>query len=186
MKRVIIIFALLLAIPFSFLSSRDFPKPKPLTDEEQIIVILNNIEQGIKEQNILKITDGFARVFQIGDATTARFLLWEQLRNIFEHSHQRFNDSLFQLITPPNGDFTGTWDFEMKIDTIKILNPHIAIAKTWIFFGTATPDTSSDWHFGRKHRENFIFKKEEGGEWRLKKVNKLMKILRKYGNMNQQ
>ena len=182
MKRVIIIFTLLLTIPFSFLSSRDFPKPKPLTDEEQIRVILNNIEQGIKEQNILKVTDGFSRVFQIGDTTTARFLLWERLRNIFENSQQRFDDSLFQLITPPNGNFTGTWDFEMEIDTIKILNPHVAIAKTWIYFGAAPADTTSGWHFGKKHRENFIFKKDENGEWRLKKISGLLKILNTFRN----
>ncbi|NQT66369.1 MAG: hypothetical protein HQ569_02185 [Actinobacteria bacterium] len=174
------VFILFLAIPSSFIFSRDFPLPKPLTDEEQIRVIINNIEQGIREQSVLKTTDGFARVFQIGDTTTARFLLWEKLRSIFENSQHRFDDSLFQLITP-TGDFTGTWDFEMEIDTIRILNPHIAIAKTWIYFGAAPADTTSNWHFGKKHRENFVFRKEENCEWRLKKVNKLMKILRKYG-----
>ena len=183
MKKVFFSCVILL-IHFQLTYSQNFPLPKPLAEEEQIRVILNNIEQGIKEQNILKITDGFSRVIQIGDTTTARFLLWEKLNDIFEHSQNRFNDSLFQFITPPDGEFTGTWDFEMEIDIIKVLNLNKALAKTWIYFGAAPADTTKDWHFGKKHRENLIFRKEDNGEWRMKKLNKLMKILRKYGNLS--
>jgi len=166
------------------LAGQSFPPPKPLSDEAQIRIILNNLEQGIKEQNILKITDGIARVYQHGDSTSARFLLWGRLRTIFDHSQNRWDDSLFLALTPPGANLTGTWDFEMEVDTIRVLNDQIARAETWIYFSASEPDSASAWRFGIKHRENIMFRKIDG-EWRVKKVGKLIRILNSFGkNVN--
>lgn len=174
-------YMLILVIFFSYgLRAQSFPPPKPLTDEQQIRLILHKIEQGIKHQDILQISDGFARVYQSGDSTSARFLLWGKLRRIFEGSQQRWDDSLFQALTPMGGIATGTWDFEMEIDTLRILNDHTAQVKAWIYFGASLPDTGSEWKFGKKHRENIIFKRIDG-QWRVKKVDKLLSIVQGYG-----
>lgn len=171
-----------LIIGFTSLLAQSYPPPKPLTDEEQIRSILHKIEQGIKQQNILKITDGIARVYQHGDSTSTRFLLMRRLTAIFNQAQNRWDDSLFQVVTPPGADLTSTWDFEMEIDTIRVLNDQIAQAKTWIYFSASEPDSTTDWQFGKKHRENIIFRKING-EWRVKKVDKLLKILRRFGNL---
>ncbi|MFB0515332.1 MAG: hypothetical protein ACETWG_01860 [Candidatus Neomarinimicrobiota bacterium] len=58
------------------LRAQSIPPPRYLTDEEQTRIILQRIERGIEDQDILAITDGFARVCNIGDiaTATARFL----------------------------------------------------------------------------------------------------------------
>ena len=165
------------------LQAQSFPPPKPLTDEEQIRIILHNIEQGIKQQNRLKIVDTFARDFNHGDSTSSRHILWRRLRVAFEASQERWQDSLFQTLTPAGTGLTGTWDFELEIDTLRILNDHIAQVRTWIYFGASPPDSTSNWQFGKKHRENIMFRKIDG-KWRIKRVDKLLRIVQHYGNIN--
>ncbi len=169
-----------LVIGSTGLEAQSFPPPKPLTDEEQIRIILHNIEQGIKQQNRLKIVDSFSQNFNHGDSTSSRHILWRRLRMVFENSQERWQDSLFQTITPMESGQTGTWDFELEIDTLRILNDHIAQVKAWIYFGASPPDSTSNWPFGKKHRENIMFRKIDG-EWRVKKVEKLIRILSDFG-----
>lgn len=169
-----------LAMGFINLQAQAFPPPKPLTDEEQIRIILQDIEQGIKEQNRLKIVDRFTRDFNHEDSTSSRHILWKRLRVVFETSQGRWQDSLFQTLTPPGAGLTGTWDFELEVDTLRILNDQTAQVKAWIYFGASPTDSSSNWPFGKKYRENIMFRKIDG-EWRVKRVNKLLKLIQIFG-----
>jgi hypothetical protein len=76
---------------------------------------------------------------------------------------------------------TGTWDFDLEIDTLRILNDHIAQVKAWIYFGASPPDSTSNWQFGKKHRENIMFRKVDG-TWRIKRISKLLWALERFGN----
>ncbi len=165
------ILMLVLLLP-ALAAAQSIPPPRYLTDEEQIRIILQRIEQGIKDQDILAITDGFARVYNIDGTPTARFLLWEQLRDAFDRTEARREDSLFQALTPPQADLTSTWDFELEIDTVQVLGGGQALAHTWIYLGAAQPDSTSEWRFGRKQRENIRFQKIDG-EWRVVHLTRL-------------
>ena len=169
-----------LALGFANLQAQAFPPPKPLTDEEQIRIILQDIVQGIKQQNRLQIVNDFSGSFNHGDSTSSRHMLWKRLRLIFEASQARWQDSLFQTLTPPGAGLTGTWDFELEVDTLRILNDQTAQVKAWIYFGASPPDSSGSWPFGKKHRENIMFRKIDG-EWRVKRVNKLLKLIQIFG-----
>lgn len=180
LKTIYLGILILLVAPTIY--GQNFPQPRPLTDEEEIQLLLINIEQGIKEQNILKITDGFDRVYEIGDTITARYLLWDRLQSSFRNSQNRLKDSLFQLITPKKANISYTWDFELEIDTIRVLNDNSAKAVTKMFFSAYVPDSSSGEHYRKKQKEIIMFNKVDG-EWRIKKVDKLMRFISKYGDM---
>ena len=161
---------------FSHLAAQDYPPAKPLTDEMQIRLNLQKIEQGIKEQNLIKITDGFANEVESNGKLLNRKALSEKFKTTFNSYKNRKDDPAFIKRKPPRASLTTTWDFEIDIDDIKFLNGSTALAKTWIYFVSAEPDTTNKkWKFGKKYRENIRFQKVYG-EWRVKKIEKLSKV----------
>lgn len=175
-RRIGLFIHLIIVFSMTTLVAQSIPPPKYLTDEEQIHILLHRIEQGIKDQDILAITDCFARVYNIGDTTTARFLLWERLQGTFRGAERRRDDSLFQKLTPAGTHLTSTWDFEMEIDTLRILDDRHALAKVRIFLGAAAPDSKSAWEFGKKETETIILEKINN-EWRIKRVHELIRLI---------
>lgn len=173
--------ALVTALSVSFILAQSLPAPKPLSDEEQIRLLLIDLEQGIKCQNLLRLMRGFSESLEYGDSTVTRGDLKARFQSMFNMSNQRREDSLFQALTPVEGDLTGTWDFELEIDTLRFFNDHAAQVKAWVYFGASPPDTTSDWQFGKRHRENIMVSKI-GEEWRMKKVDKLFEVLSKLRN----
>jgi hypothetical protein len=63
---------------------------------------------------------------------------------------------------------------------VRILNAHTAQVKTRVYFAAAAPDSTGDWHFGRKHRENILFRKIDE-DWRVKRIRKFFRVLTGYG-----
>lgn len=159
---------------FSHLIAQDFPPAKPLTDEMQIRLVLQKIEQGIREQNLVKITDGFANEVQSNGKTINRKALSNEFKNTFNNYQTRKDDPKFIKRKPPRVSLTTTWDFEMDIDAIKFINDSTALAKTWIYFAAAKPDTTdTKWQFGKKRGNNIMFRKVKE-EWRVKKEENLL------------
>ncbi len=101
------------------LQAQSFPPAKPLTDEVQIRLVLQKIEQGIKEQNVMKVSDGFANEVESNAKLLNRKTLANQFKTTFNNFQSRGNDSLFIKRKPPRTSLTTTWDFEMDIDDIK-------------------------------------------------------------------
>lgn len=157
------------------LSAQTISPPRYLTDEEQIRILLHRLREGIKRQDLLLITDGFASEIEIGDSTVTLAAARDRLRTAFANAESRREDSRFKELTPPGADLTSTWDFGLQIDTVRFLDERTAVAETRIYFAAAEPDTSAGWQFGRKHRETIRFQKV-GGEWRVRRINQLLGI----------
>jgi hypothetical protein len=168
-----------LSLWFSEVTAQSFPPPKPLTEEEQIRLVITDLEQSLRSRNMLRLLSCFADPLQYGengDSTADRHQLRGFFQQVFAQAENRWNDSLFQLLTPPGNNLSPTWDFHIDIDTVRILNAHTAQVKTRVYFAAAAPDSTGDWHFGRKHRENI------DGEWRTKKVKKFLRVVHYFGN----
>ncbi len=60
---------LLLAL-LAGLSAQAIPPPRYLTDEEQIRILLHRLREGIRQQDLLLITDGFAPEIETDDSTS--------------------------------------------------------------------------------------------------------------------
>ena len=171
------VIGLLLASLNSQTAERQIPPPRYLTDEEAIRILLYNIREGIRQQDLLLITDGFAAELEIGDSTVTLAAAREQLRAAFAGAEARREDPRFKELTPPGPNLTGTWDFGMQIDSVRILDDRTAVAQTRIYFGVAEPDPESEWPLGRRQREAIRFEKIRG-EWRVKGVNTLYSVLK--------
>lgn len=160
----------------SHLSAQDFPPSKPLTDEMQIRLVLQKIEQGIKEQNLIKITDGFANEVESNGKSLNRKALSDEFKNTLNSYQTRKDDPTFSKRKPPKASLTTTWDFEMDIDEIKFLNDSTTLAKTLIYFTSDSlvkEDNKSKKN--KKRRNNLMFRKEKG-EWRVKNIEKFLDI----------
>lgn len=167
---------LLLAGPVG-LSAQTIPPPRYLTDEEQIHILLHRLREGIKQQDLLLITDGFAAELEIGDSTTVTLTqVRDSLRAAFAGAEARREDPRFKALTPPGANLTSTWDFGLQIDSVRILDARTAVAETQVYFGAAEQDTTSDWQFGRKQRETIRFQKV-GGEWRVQRIESILKLV---------
>ncbi len=177
MKSVVIFCLFLLG--FQKIEAQSIPPSKPLTDEVQIRLVLHKIEQGIKEQNVLKVTDGFAKEVESNGKTINRKTLSDEFKNTFNSYQTRKDDPSFIKLKPPRISLTTTWDFEMDIDEIKFLNDNTALAKTWIYFAAAEPDTTNKkWKFGKKRRNNFMFRKVKE-EWRIRGLDSFFDKIQK-------
>ncbi|MBC8344687.1 MAG: hypothetical protein ISR82_08525 [Candidatus Marinimicrobia bacterium] len=164
---------------FSHLAAQDFPPAKPLTDEMQICLVLQKIEQGIKEQNLIKITDGFANEVESNGKSLNRKALTDKFKTTFNSYKNRKDEPEFIKRKPPRASLTTTWDFEMDIDEIKFINDSTALAKTWIYF-TSDPLVKEDNKSkkNKKRRNNILFQKVKG-EWRVKSGNRIFERLTK-------
>ena len=160
-------------------ASRSIPPPRYLTDEEAIRILLHRMTQGIKQQDLLLMTDGLATEVFINDSTTVTRGQYEaMLRTAFNRAEVRRKSARFQELTPPGANLTGTWDFTLEIDTVRILADGIAEAKGWAYFAAREPDPGSDWPLGVKQTVTIRFQKI-GGEWRMKRVLNLTNLLPK-------
>ena len=169
---------LLLVGPASLGAQAKIPPPRYLTDEEQIRILLHRLREGIKCQDLLLITDGFASEIETDDSTFVTLAqAQESLQAAFANAEARREDPRFKALTPPGANLTSTWDFGMEIDTVRFLDARTAVAETRIYFGAAEPDTTAGWQFGRKRRETIRFQKISG-EWRVNRVNNLISLIR--------
>ncbi|UCH64016.1 MAG: hypothetical protein JSU77_06185 [Fidelibacterota bacterium] len=160
--------------------TRQIPPPRYLTDEEAIRILLHNIREGIRRQDLLLIIDGFASEVEIGDSTTVTLAqVRDSLRTAFAGAEARREDPRFQALTPPGVELTSTWDFGLQIDSVRFLDDRTAVAETQVYFGAAEQDTTAGWQFGRKRRETIHFEKVSG-EWRVKSIDELLRIYSLY------
>ncbi|MCH7573545.1 MAG: hypothetical protein IIA59_00295 [Candidatus Marinimicrobia bacterium] len=158
-------------------ASRSIPPPRYLTDEESLRILLHRMTQGIKQQDLFLMTDGLASVVFIDDSTTATRGQYEtMLRTAFDGAESRRKSARFQELTPPGANLTGTWDFTLEIDTVRILADGTAEANAWIYFATAEPDPSSEWPLGVKRKVTVRFQKV-GGEWRIFRMHALLAFI---------
>lgn len=158
-------------------AKRQIPPPRYLTDQEQIHILLHRLREGIKRQDLLLITDGFAAELEIGDSTVTLAAAREQLRAAFAGAEARREDPRFKALTPPGANLTSTWDFGLEIDSVRFIDTHTAVAETRIYFSASEPDPASDWPLGKKERETIRFQKV-GGEWRVKRINNFISFIR--------
>lgn len=156
---------------------RSIPPPRYLTDEEAIRVLLHRLSQGIRQQDLLLMTDGLASVVSIDDTTTAtKGQYGAMLRTAFDGAEARRETARFQRLTPPGANLTSTWDFGLEIDVVRILADGTAEAEAWVYFATAEPDPASDWPLGRKQKVTIRFQKI-GGEWRMIRMHSILVLI---------
>lgn len=166
---VILMFCLALG-----LRAQELPQPRPLSDTEQIRMIVQQIEQGVKQQDILQITDHFARTFQHGNQPMARFSLWDTLQSRFLQAEGRWQDSVFQAVTPASANLTSTWDYSLEIDTIRFVGNDQAVVHAGVHW-EGSGQESLNHPFSGHARPEVILLQKFNDEWRVKNINKIFK-----------
>lgn len=178
MNRLFQICSVVLLLGTISLPAQELPPPRPLSDTAQIRLIIQQIEQGVKQQDVLQITDHFARTFQRGNSTMARHSLWDTLSAKFSQADRRQNDSTFQTITPRGlQGLTSTWDYGITIDTVRILNNENAIAKIRVTFLASKSDSLVRSEDSIRNRAQIIHFGKVENEWKINQVNSLFKIV---------
>lgn len=127
----------------NILFSQPFPPPREITDEEQIYLIINDLEQGIKTQDLGQIMNCFADPVLVADST---WMTGEQLetefQTIFNLTDERWSDSTFVELTPP-GITSSTWDFEVEVDSVYYTDVYAQIYLL-VFYQTVVEEEETD------------------------------------------
>jgi len=171
MNRLFQICSVVLLLGTISLTAQELPPPRPLSDTAQIRLIIQQIEQGVKQQDILQITDHFARTFQRGNRTMARHSLWDTLSAKFSQANRRQSDSTFQAMTPRGlQGLTSTWDYNINLDTLRFLNDKNAIVKITFTTLGAQSESADILGGGLGNGSHKVHFHKTGNEWRINKL----------------